>query len=212
MKNLIISFLLISALASGYSGSGSGEVKEIVILESGFFSKDTIKIRYDSESYKILEVLENGVKVDPEEYYRYQDLVNEAQEFKTLENLKPKLDSIEAILNRPDFPEEVKLLTLQEAQEALKKLKSKMARTQFEMMNARRGILGIEMFIKKVTLDARLAKMDLGGPVTRIMFEEDKFIVNDVTYPDSLNRKYRKLYKLFTGQEIEEGTNVYIEE
>lgn len=104
---------VIAAEIRGMSGTAqekeSSEIKELTIKNSGFRSRSTIVIRYRDEDKKIIEVIENGKKLPPSEFSRYESVIREVLELPQIDRLLPEIDRANRRAESPRISEESKL-------------------------------------------------------------------------------------------------------
>lgn len=106
----------------------SGEIKELTIRNSGFLSKSDIVIRYRDEDKKIVEVIENGKKLPPSEFLRYESLIREVLEIPQIDRLIPDIDRAKRRSESARISEESKIRDMLELRSRLEDLNSDRAR------------------------------------------------------------------------------------
>ncbi len=84
-------------------------IKELTIRNSGFRSRSTIVIRYRDEDKKIVAVIENGKKLPPSEFSRYESVIREVLELPQIDRLLPEIDRANRRAESPRISEESKL-------------------------------------------------------------------------------------------------------
>lgn len=118
----------------------SSEIKELTIRNSGFRSRSTIIIRYRDEDKKIVEVIENGKKLPPEEFGRYEAVIREVLELPQIDRLLPEIERTRRRIESARVSEESKIREILELRKKLEELDSENARRyrdlyEFQLMN-----------------------------------------------------------------------------
>jgi len=106
----------------------SSAIKELTIRNSGFRSKSTIVIRYRDEDKKIVEVIENGKKLPPSEFSRYESVIREVLELPQIDRLLPEIDRAKRRAESPRISEESKIREMLELRRRMEGLESDVAR------------------------------------------------------------------------------------
>jgi len=145
---VLISGLVISNVAASQEGETSNRdqetqkttIKELSIRNSGFRSRSTIVIRYRDEDKKIVEVIENGKKLPPSEFSRYESIIREVLEIPQIDRLLPEIDRTRRRAESPRVSEESKIRERLELRRRLERLESNVARryrdiNELELMN-----------------------------------------------------------------------------
>ena len=115
-------------------------IKELTIRNSGFRSRSTIVIRYRDEDKKIVEVIENGKKLPPSEFARYESAMRKILELPQIDRLLPDIDRAKRMAESPRISEESKIREMMELRRRLEGLESDVARhyrdiNEFQLMN-----------------------------------------------------------------------------
>jgi hypothetical protein len=105
-----------------------GEIKELTIKNSGFLSRSIIVIRYRDEDKTIVEVIENGKKLPPSEFPRYESLIREVLEIPQIDRLLPDIDRAKRMAESARISEESKIREMLELRKRLETLDSERAR------------------------------------------------------------------------------------
>lgn len=118
----------------------SSEIKELTIRNSGFRSRSTIVIRYRDEDKKIVEVIENGKKLPPEEFGRYESVIREVLELPQIDRLLPEIERTRRRIESARVSEESKIREILELRKKLEELESENAQRyqdlyEFQLMN-----------------------------------------------------------------------------
>ena len=132
----LISGLLISSVAASQNSKASGvsqedqktTIKELTIRNSGFRSRATIVIRYRDEDKKIVEVIENGKKLAPSEFSRYESIMRKILELPQIDRLLPDFDRAKRRAESPRISEESKIREMMALRRRLEELDSDVAR------------------------------------------------------------------------------------
>jgi hypothetical protein len=106
----------------------SSEIKELTIRNSGFRSKSTVVIRYRDTDKKIVEVIENGQSLPPEEFSRYESVMLKVLELPQIDKLLPEIDRASRRAESPNVSEESKLRDMLTLRSRLEGLDSDLAR------------------------------------------------------------------------------------
>ncbi len=106
----------------------SSEIKELTIKNSGFRSRSTIVIRYRDEDKKIVEVIENGKKLPPEEFVRYESVIWEVLELNQIDRLLPEIERTRRRVESARVSEESKIHDMLVLRRKLEELESEEAR------------------------------------------------------------------------------------
>jgi hypothetical protein len=106
----------------------SQEIKELTIRNSGFLSKSDIVIRYRDEDKKIIEVIENGKKLPPSEFPRYESLIREVLDIPQIDRLIPEIARAKRRSESARISEESKIREMLELRSRLEDLNSERAR------------------------------------------------------------------------------------
>jgi hypothetical protein len=115
-------------------------IKELTIRNSGFRSRATITIRYRDEDKKIVEVIENGKKLPPEEFPQYESVMRKILELPEIDRLLPDIERARRLADSPRISEESKIREMLELRRRLERLDSDVARryrdiNEFQLMN-----------------------------------------------------------------------------
>jgi len=115
-------------------------VKELTIRNSGFRSRATVVIRYRDEDKKIIEVIENGKKLPPSEFSRYESVMRKILELPEIDRLLPDIERARRLADSPRISEESKIREMLELRRRLERLDSDVARryrdiNEFQLMN-----------------------------------------------------------------------------
>lgn len=118
----------------------SSEIKELTIRNSGFRSRSTIVIRYRDEDKKIVEVIENGKTLPPEEFGRYESVIREVLELPQIDRLLPEIERTRRRIESARVSEESKIHEMLALRRKLEELQSEKARRyrdlyEFQLMN-----------------------------------------------------------------------------
>ncbi|UCE40256.1 MAG: hypothetical protein JSV17_12430 [Candidatus Aminicenantes bacterium] len=118
----------------------SSAIKELTIRNSGFRSRSTIVIRYREKDKKIVEVIENGKKLSPSEFSRYESAMRKILELPQIDRLLPEIDRARRRAESPRVSEESKIREMLELRRRLNGLESDVARryrdlTELQLMN-----------------------------------------------------------------------------
>jgi len=118
----------------------SSTIKELTIRNSGFRSRSTIVIRYRDEDKKIVEVIENGKKLPPEEFGRYESVIREVLELPQIDRLLPEIERTRRRIESARVSEESKIREILALRRKLEELESENARRyrdlyEFQLMN-----------------------------------------------------------------------------
>jgi hypothetical protein len=103
-------------------------IKELTIRNSGFRSRSTIVIRYRDEDKKIVAVIENGKKLPPEEFSRYESTMRKILELPQIDRLLPEIDRARRRADSPGISEESKIHEMMDLRRQLEGLESDVAR------------------------------------------------------------------------------------
>ena len=106
----------------------SSQIKELTIRNSGFRSRSTVVIRYRDEDKKIVEVIENGKKLPPSEYSRYESIMRKILELPQIDQLLPDIDRAKRRAESQRFSEESKIREMMALRRRLEDLDSDVAR------------------------------------------------------------------------------------
>jgi hypothetical protein len=121
-------------------GKQKTTIKELTIRNSGFRSRATIVIRYRDEDKKIVEVIENGKKLPPSEFSRYESVMSKILELPQIDRLLPEIDRARRRAESPRISEESKIRETLELRRRLEGLESDVARSyrdlnELQLMN-----------------------------------------------------------------------------
>jgi hypothetical protein len=146
--SVLICGLVISTDAASQEREASGmdqetqktTIKELSIRNSGFRSRSTIVIRYRDEDKKIVEVIENGKKLPPSEFSRYESIIREVLEIPQIDRLLPEIDRAKRRAESPRISEESKIREMLTLRRRMEGLESDVARryrdlNEFQLMN-----------------------------------------------------------------------------
>jgi len=106
----------------------SPEIKELTIRNSGFRSRSTVIIRYREEDKKIVEVIENGRNLPPEEFVRYESIIREVLEIPQIDRLLPEIERAKRRAESQRISEESKIREMLELRRRMEGLESDAAR------------------------------------------------------------------------------------
>ncbi len=135
----LCAFLIIGLMVSAAPGAQEKEkqdvvqeersaIKELTIRNSGFRSRSTIVIRYRDEDKKIVEVIENGKKLPPSEFSRYESAMRKILELPQIDRLLPEIDRAKRRADSPRISEESKIREMMALRRRLEDLDSEVAR------------------------------------------------------------------------------------
>jgi len=108
-------------------------IKELTIRNSGFRSRSTVVIRYREEDKKIVEVIENGKKLPPSEFSRYESVIREVLEIPQIDRLLPEIDRAKRRAESPRISEESKIREMLALRRRLEGMESGVARRYQEI-------------------------------------------------------------------------------
>lgn len=106
----------------------SSEIKQLTIRNSGFRSKSTVIIRYRDEDKKIVEVIENGKKLPPEEFSRYESIIRDVLEIPQIDRLLPEIERARRIAESQRISKEYKIREMLQLRHRMEGLESDAAR------------------------------------------------------------------------------------
>ncbi len=106
----------------------SSEIKQLTIRNSGFRSKSTVIIRYRDEDKKIVEVIENGKKLPPEEFSRYESIIRDVLEIPQIDRLLPEIERARRIAESQRISKEFKIREMLQLRHRMEGLESDVAR------------------------------------------------------------------------------------
>ena len=130
--SVLICGLVISTDAAPQEREASGmdqetqktTIKELSIRNSGFRSRSTIVIWYRDEDKKIVEVIENGKKLPPTEFSRYESIIREVLEIPQIDRLLPDIDRAKRRAESPRVSGESKIREMLALRRRLERLES----------------------------------------------------------------------------------------
>jgi hypothetical protein len=103
-------------------------IKELTIRNSGFRSRSTVVIRYRDEDKTIVDVIENGKKLAPSEFSRYESIIREVLEIPQIDLLLPEIDRAKRRAESPRISKESKIREMMALRRRLEGLESNVAR------------------------------------------------------------------------------------
>jgi hypothetical protein len=138
---LLLCGLVVSTLPANQERDTSKEVpekqkttiKELTIRNSGFRSRASVVIRYRDEDKSIVEVIENGKKLPPSEFPRYEEVMRKILELPQIDRLLPDIDRTRRRAESPHIPEEVKIREMMALRRRLEGMDSDVARRYREL-------------------------------------------------------------------------------
>ena len=115
-------------------------IKELTIRNSGFRSRASVIIRYQDDDKKIVEVIENGKKLPPSEFPRYEPVMRQILELPQIDRLLPEIDRARRRAESPRVSEESKIREMLELRRRLEGMESNVARryrdlNELQLMN-----------------------------------------------------------------------------
>lgn len=111
----------------------SPEIKELTIRNSGFRSRSAVVIRYREEDKVIVEVIENGKKLPPEEFARYESIIREVLEIPQIDQLLPEIERAKRRAESQRISEESKIREMLELRRRMEGMESDAARRYREI-------------------------------------------------------------------------------
>jgi hypothetical protein len=108
-------------------------IKELTIRNSGFRSRSAVVIRYREEDRKIVEVIENGKSLAPEEFARYESIVREVLEIPQIDRLLPEIERTKRRAESQRISEESKIREMLELRRRMEGMESDAARRYREI-------------------------------------------------------------------------------
>jgi len=112
---------------------GSPEIKELTIRNSGFRSRSTVVIRYREDDKVIIDVIENGKKLPPEEFARYESIIREVLEIPQIDRLLPEIERAKRRAESQRISEESKIREMLELRRRMEGMESDAARRYREI-------------------------------------------------------------------------------
>lgn len=132
-------------------------IKELTIRNSGFMSRSTIVIRYKDEDKKIVEVIENGKKLPPSEFSRYESAMRKILELPQIDRLLPEIDRAKRRAESPRISEESKLREMMALRRKLEDLDSEVAR-RYRDFNELQLMETLNMLSAKISNSSELSQ------------------------------------------------------
>ena len=134
-------------------------IKELTIRNSGFRSRASIVIRYRDEDKKIVEVIENGKKLPPSEFSRYESIVREVLEIPQIDRLLPEINRAKRRAESPRISEESKIREMLAIRRRLEGMDSDVAR-RYRDMNEIQLMNELNRMTEKISESSELSQQE----------------------------------------------------
>jgi len=134
-------------------------IKELTIRNSGFRSRASIVIRYRDEDKKIVEVIENGKKLPPSEFSRYESIVREVLEIPQIDRLLPEINRAKRRAESPRISEESKIREMLAIRRRLEGMDSDVAR-RYRDMNEIQLMNELNRLTEKISESSELSQQE----------------------------------------------------
>lgn len=115
------------------TGERKAELKELTIKNSGFRSRSTVVIRYRDEDKSIVEVIENGKKLPPSAFPRYESVMQKVLELPEIDRLIPEIERAYRMAESRRVSEERVYQEMMNLRSRLDRMNSQVARHYREM-------------------------------------------------------------------------------
>ncbi|MFH1943872.1 MAG: hypothetical protein ABIL68_17355 [bacterium] len=198
--------------------SSSG-IEQITIKHTGFMKDEEVIIRYRRDDQEIVEVLDEGKTVLPEEFYKYEPMLWNFLEYRKMEKIIPRLSRLRRDLravNRVDSLHRRELSRLQREVDSLRSNSDAMhgrIRTPVTeaLQRATRELtelrVRMERFDSDEQLKAFLKDLQDEGIITstkdlQIKFRDGKCSVNGKKISEEKSERIKELWKKHGGREI----------
>jgi len=133
------------------------EIKELTIRNSGFRSRANIVIRYRDDDKKIVEVIENGKKLPPSEFSRYEPVMRKILELPQIDQLLPEIDRARRRAESPRISEESKIREMIALRGRMEGLESDIAR-QYQDLNELQLMNQLNRMTEKISESSELSQ------------------------------------------------------
>ena len=191
--------------------AGSLDTGKVIILKSGFLSKDSTVIEYIKGSNEIIRVYENGKEVPARKYGKYREKIFETLELKKISEFLPDLQELEVFLESGKLSLDEKLIEMEAILEEMAEMESEMAEVNREILGIRHESLSFKVLRKK--LQETLWSNDVFPPdeVNIIEVDADKFIVDGIELDSTMTKLCREVYEDVRGDKVGENESVKIQ-
>ncbi|NQV15331.1 hypothetical protein HQ531_07725 [bacterium] len=192
------------------------EIRTMTIIKSGWFSKDTLVIKYREMSGEILSVKDKGKVIPAEKFHKYQARVNnvikttvwnetlqEMEEIRTkirnpkLSNIE-KLAVLETIFEKPSEPTELG----KPAMPAIPASPVEPGIEDFEILDD----LALEYLKYKLNEELNLSK---NAPMM-MKISRDTFIIDGTELPPAAAKQWLSFYEIHVGRKLEKGETISV--
>ena len=184
---------------------------KVIILKSGFLSKDSTVIEYIKGSKEIIRVFENGKEVPTRKYGKYQKKILETLELEKISKLLPEFKELQILMESEKVSFEKKLAETKAMLKELEMMKSELADVNREILEMHRDKLSFKV-LRKI-LQETLWSKDIFPPdeVNLIEVDADKFIVDGIVLDSVMTKLCREVYEDVRGSRVGKNESVKIQ-
>lgn len=168
-------------------------LEEIRIRSSGKKSRDVLILRYGKDGRDLISVIDNGKIVSRKDFEKYRIRLEEALEAREIDELRPRLEELERILESRRRTDEEKIEALKEVIEEMKRRESETAVRARDLYIARLGALDG----RRLAVDPLLLPESRAGDRMTIRVREDGCYLHGKRLPDDLCERLREIHEAF---------------
>jgi len=193
------------------SVADSLDTGKVIILKSGFLSKDSTVIEYIKGSKKIIRVYDNGGEVPARKYGKYHKQILEMLEMERMSELLPELRELEVLIESEKLSSIEKLFEMEIMLKEMAVMKSELAEVNREIIGIRHETLSFKVLRKK--LQETLWSNDVYPPdeVNIIEVDAEKFIVDGIELDSTMTKLCRDVYEDVRGNKVGKNESVKIQ-
>ncbi len=191
--------------------SDSLDTGKVIILKSGFLSKDSTVIEYIKGSNEIIRVFDNGKEIPTRKYGKYREKILETLELEKMSELLPELQELEVLMESEKLSALEKLDEMEVMIKEMAVMKSELAEVNREIIEIRHETLSFKVLRKK--LQETLWSKDIFPPdeVNLIEVDADKFIVDGIELDSAMTKLCREIFEEVQGNKIGKNESVKIQ-
>ncbi|MCF7822985.1 MAG: hypothetical protein K9N35_02340 [Candidatus Marinimicrobia bacterium] len=161
----------------------------VVIKKSGLFRKNKIVIDFDPATHHIVKVTDNGNDVPISKFHKYQDYLEEANDFTELEALHPRMEELEWNMVVDDLSDSVKIAKIEYVLQDLENLKSDRAKFKKEHFVSIKKILELDELAETIQKVLEESGMTPPQKIKEIKIKDEIFFLNGEEITGELGKK-----------------------
>mgnify|MGYP006865013674 CR=1 FL=1 len=184
------------------------QAARIVIKKTGFFRKSKIVIDFDPTSLEILKVIDNDKEVKPSKFHKYQDHLEDANDYSDLEALHPKMQEIEMRIEQADISDADKIAGLDSILVVLSELESDRAQIKMDHYVTVKRVVELDKLADTILSIIENSGATPPQKVKEIKMEDGKFFLNGDEIKGETGQKCLDAYSSASGIKTKHGSTI----